>query len=81
MKSHINISEVSGDWKIRQNIFPERFQRPVSNPYYRLAEAKLQKKSGPVIYEWQLMDDKPEKSQKEKEGNGYVADWQMDSQN
>jgi hypothetical protein len=78
MKSHINISGVSDDWKIRQNTFAVRFQRPVSNPYYSLTEAKQQKNTGPVIYEWQLVDDKPEKSRKDEVTNVYVADWQMD---
>ncbi len=81
MKSHINISGVSDNWKIRQSAFPERSQRPVSNPYYNLTEKKQQKKAGPVIYEWQLVDDRPEKPWKDKESNVYVADWQMDSQN
>jgi hypothetical protein len=81
MNNHINITGVSDDRKNRPYSFLVRFQRPVSNPYYNKPEVNQQKIPGPFIYDWQLVDDKPEKSQKEEEGNLYVAEWQMDSQN
>jgi hypothetical protein len=77
MNNHINIRGVSDERKYKQYSNHLRFQRPFGNPNVSKAEAKQQKNPGPVIYEWQLVDDKPEKSWTDEVGNLYVTDWQM----
>jgi hypothetical protein len=79
MKNHINITGMSDDRSSRAHHFITRFQRPASNPYYNIRLSQ-QKKTGPLVYEWQLEDSMPEKSGKVEDGNSFVADWQMISQ-
>jgi hypothetical protein len=77
MKNHFNIGDMSDDRKNSPYTFLAGFQQQISNPYYKNAEAEQQEKPGPLIYEWQLVDNSTEKSGKEDDGSLYVADWHM----
>jgi len=79
MKDHTNITGVSDDKSSRGYHFLTKFRRPSGNPYYNI-ESGQQKKRGPLVYDWQLEDFMPERSLKVEEGNLFVADWQLISQ-
>ncbi len=62
---------------------PYSFQRsipsPISYASYKSREVAHHTKYSMIIPEWQLVDKKPDKLQKQKEPDLYVADWQMNN--
>lgn len=77
MGNHDSIAGKPVESRSRQNSFHRRFFQPISKAAGMASEAGNQIKSVLHIPEWQLMDYKPENSEKQEENNLYVTDWQM----